>query len=168
MASIDVQDAGDNVPTIRFLEGQVTGTTGCNSFRGTYTVNGSDLTLSPLATTLVGCPAPLDAVERQILDRLARVTSYEVASARLNLRDGDETVLLYDESQATIEGAWVAIERPVRRRHPLGRPRQRAHGRVHRGRHRLGLGRVQPLQRRVHRHGRGDLDRPPHLDPDGL
>ena len=109
VASIDVQDAGDNLPTIRFLEGQVTGTTGCNSFRGTYTVNGSDLTLSPLATTLVGCPAPLDAVERQILDRLARVTSYEVASARLNLRDGDETVLLYDESQATIEGAWVAL-----------------------------------------------------------
>jgi heat shock protein HslJ len=109
VSSIDVEGAGDNLPTIRFLEGQVTGTTGCNSFRGTYTVNGSDLTLSPLATTLVGCPGPLEAVEREILDRLARVTNYEVASARLNLLDGDETVLLYDESKATIEGSWLTL-----------------------------------------------------------
>jgi heat shock protein HslJ len=37
------------------------------------------------------------------------VTNYEVASARLNLLDGDETVLLYDESKATIEGSWLTL-----------------------------------------------------------
>jgi heat shock protein HslJ len=105
---LDIDDVGDVVPTIRFLEGQISGTTGCNSFRGTYTLEGSDLRLSPLATTLIGCPPPLDEVERQILDRLARVTSYAISQQRLSLRAGDETVLLYDVSEPRLEGQWVA------------------------------------------------------------
>lgn len=105
--------AGDDgldevLPTIRFLEGQVGGRAGCNSFRGTYRLDGSELTLSPLAATLIGCPPPLDEVERRILDRLARVTRYEIQGDRLTLLAGREILLRYDVSEPAIEGAWVA------------------------------------------------------------
>jgi heat shock protein HslJ len=104
---LDIDGVGDVFPTIRFLEGQVSGSTGCNSFRGGYTLNGSDLTFSPLASTLIGCPPPLDQLEREILDRLATVTSYAISERRLSLRAGDETVLLYDVNEPRIQGSWV-------------------------------------------------------------
>jgi heat shock protein HslJ len=105
---LDVEDVGEVFPTIRFLGGQVSGTTGCNSFRGTYTLDGSDLRFSPLATTLIGCPPPLEALEREVLDRLAAVTGYQISAKRLSLRAGEETVLVYDVNEPRIAGEWVA------------------------------------------------------------
>jgi heat shock protein HslJ len=106
-AVLEAAADSDVVPTIHFLAGQVTGTTGCNSFRGTYVRDGNDLELSPLATTLIGCPPPLDALETAVLERLATVTAYEVESSRLTLLAGDEPVLEYVENEPAIEGAWI-------------------------------------------------------------
>ena len=127
---LDIDGVGDVFPTIRFLEGQVSGSTGCNSFRGGYTLDGSDLTFSPLASTLIGCPPPLDQLEREILDRLATVTSYAISERRLSLRAGDETVLLYDVNEPRIEGKLGGHRGALRRRLPVGQGRRRAHRRL--------------------------------------
>ena len=36
---------------------------GCNRMRGAYTIDGDALTFSPAASTMMACPAPLDAIE---------------------------------------------------------------------------------------------------------
>jgi heat shock protein HslJ len=43
-------------PTIAFTaDGTVSGTTGCNQYNGTYTVDGDKLTFSPLVSTRMAC-----------------------------------------------------------------------------------------------------------------
>jgi heat shock protein HslJ len=99
---------GDVLATIRFLEGQVAGTAGCNSFTGTYVVDGSSLTLSPLATTGKLCPPPADRVEAEVLRRLGRVDSFRLDGEALELKAGDDVLLRYEANSPTIEGAWRA------------------------------------------------------------
>jgi heat shock protein HslJ len=67
------------VPTIEFGEdGSVSGFAGCNTFSGTFTTEGTTLTLSPLATTKIACERPASAVEGEYLNALAGVTSWEI------------------------------------------------------------------------------------------
>jgi heat shock protein HslJ len=81
-------------PTIAFgADGRVSGFAGCNTFGGTFETDGSTLTMSPLATTKIGCPRPASAVEADYLAALSGVTSWAIdGEGRLTL-DGD--VLLH-------------------------------------------------------------------------
>lgn len=47
----------NKIPTISFdtTKSVVTGSTGCNTFNGTYTMKGDSLHFKPLATTLMAC-----------------------------------------------------------------------------------------------------------------
>lgn len=75
------------VPNLEFgADGTVSGFAGCNTFTGTYTVTGGELTLGPLATTKIGCPRPASAVESAYLDALAGATTWSIgADGRLTL-----------------------------------------------------------------------------------
>jgi heat shock protein HslJ len=75
------------VPTIEFgADGSVSGFAGCNTFSGSYTANGSVLTLGPLATTKIGCERPASVVESDYLAALSAVASWEIgADGRLLL-----------------------------------------------------------------------------------
>jgi heat shock protein HslJ len=67
------------VPTIEFGDdGTVSGFAGCNTFRGTFTTEGATLTMSPLATTKIGCQRPASGVEAEYLDALSGVTNWEI------------------------------------------------------------------------------------------
>jgi len=44
--------------TLQFGDGTVGGSAGCNSFGGTYVVNGQNLTISDLRQTLMACDPP--------------------------------------------------------------------------------------------------------------
>jgi heat shock protein HslJ len=70
------------VPTIEFgADGSVSGFAGCNTFRGTFTTDGTTLTMSPLATTEIGCQRPASAVEAEYLNALSGVTSWGIDPA---------------------------------------------------------------------------------------
>jgi heat shock protein HslJ len=75
------------LPTIEFGEdGSVSGFAGCNTFSGTFTTEGTTLTMSPLATTKIGCQRPASAVEAEYLNALSGVTNWEIdAGGRLTL-----------------------------------------------------------------------------------
>jgi heat shock protein HslJ len=82
---------GETPPTIAFDDqGSVTGTGGCNTFNGDVTIDGSDLSFGPLATTQMACVE--DGVadqEAAFLTALQDVTSYTVDDeGRLVLEDG--------------------------------------------------------------------------------
>jgi heat shock protein HslJ len=81
-------ESGGPAPTATFANGTITGTTGCNRYRGTYTIEGGRLTIETGATTLKACPPPADEVEQAYLAALGRVSGWRV--------EGDELVLLAD------------------------------------------------------------------------
>lgn len=76
-------------------DGRVSGNTGCNSFTGTATIEGSNVTFSPLATTRRACDAALTDQERGILGAMESVKSFTVAEdGRLALLGSDGLPLL--------------------------------------------------------------------------
>lgn len=67
------------VPTIEFTaDGSVSGFAGCNTFGGTYQLDGTTLTFGPLATTKMACQRPASAVEAEYLAALGGVTGWVV------------------------------------------------------------------------------------------
>jgi len=72
-----------------FADGNVTGVSGCNRFRGTYTVDGSNLSLGPLMTTQMAAEPNVMMFEREVLDRLAKVTGFTVAAPDLRMNEFD-------------------------------------------------------------------------------
>ena len=94
---------------IRFEQGRVTGNDGCNQFSGSYTQEGSQLTLGPLAGTQMACPGAAGAVAQRVTAALGRVERYAVSGAKLDLiASAGATVLRYHEGRAGLEGAWDA------------------------------------------------------------
>jgi heat shock protein HslJ len=91
---VDIDGAppvGETPPTIAFDDqGGVNGTGGCNTFNGEVTIDGSDLTFSPLATTQMFCGEDGVADQEQaFLTALQDATSYTVDDeGRLVLQDG--------------------------------------------------------------------------------
>src|SRR5262249_31529922 len=59
---------------------------GCNTYSGTYTVSGDQLTLhGPLASTMKACPEVDPTVETKFLQLLGAVKSYALANGQLSL-----------------------------------------------------------------------------------
>jgi heat shock protein HslJ len=82
---------GEAAPTIAFDDqGSVTGNAGCNTFNGEVTIDGSDLTFGPLATTRLACVEDGVADQEQaFLAALQDATSYTVDNeGRLVIQDG--------------------------------------------------------------------------------
>jgi heat shock protein HslJ len=90
--------------------GALTGTTGCNSFSGSYTVHGSALTLSLGAMTTKACldPAAM-AQETALTQLLPTVTGYTLAGASLSLSaPGGSTVAVYHVGLTGLPGSsWT-------------------------------------------------------------
>jgi heat shock protein HslJ len=88
------QVLNDVRPTIAFSgDGTVTGSGGCNDFNGTYTVDGSNLTFGPLASTKKACGDAVDQLEQAYLAALQATTAYEITSdAKLKLTAGATTL----------------------------------------------------------------------------
>ena len=81
---------GETPPTIAFDDqGTVTGTGGCNTFNGEVTIDGSDVSFGPLASTQMACGEDISTQEAAFFTALQDVTSYTVDDeGRLVLQDG--------------------------------------------------------------------------------
>ena len=69
-------------------DGKVHGFTGCNQVMGGYTLAGTALRFTQLASTRMACPPPLMQLESAVLAKLNSVTGYRF--------DGEFLVLLKD------------------------------------------------------------------------
>lgn len=89
---------------------RLSGSTGCNTFGGDWTQDGSALTLSLGATTKKACPGALAAQETAVLADLERVATFAVVSGALRLSASDGTeVLTYLPGLAGLAGTtWSA------------------------------------------------------------
>jgi len=72
--------------TINFEdEGRAFGNAGCNSYQGSYQLEGDTLGLGPLAATRMFCEGPQQEQEDRYLAALGIVERYEIAGGELRL-----------------------------------------------------------------------------------
>lgn len=82
-------DGGHRQPGLAFDESRsAAGSTGCNNFMGTCTIDGPIIEFGPLATTLMMCPEVAMVQERRVLDALANARRWSMDEDRLTLWDG--------------------------------------------------------------------------------
>lgn len=102
-------DALDSDAVTGTASGSITGTTGCNSFSGTWESVGNALTVGPLATTKMGCLGDLGDQERAVLGVLGQAPlelAFPPGSMLMTTTDG--AAALTWTTLAALEGrAWV-------------------------------------------------------------
>ncbi|MFN8027663.1 MAG: META domain-containing protein [Acidimicrobiia bacterium] len=76
--------------TAKFDGKQISGDAGCNTFSGSYTIDGENITIGTLASTTRACADPaVDAQEAQYLQALSLAKTFAVSGDRLDLfREG--------------------------------------------------------------------------------
>jgi heat shock protein HslJ len=80
LQSVADQPVPDGVSaTLVFAEGQVSGSSGCNTFSGPYTVSGPvSIDIGPLVSTRMACPEPAMTFETTYLAALDGATTWAV------------------------------------------------------------------------------------------
>jgi heat shock protein HslJ len=107
VSGVDVDGWEAVAPTLTFEDGQASGSSGCNQFSGSYTVDGSSLELGEIAMTSMGCPPPADEVEQTSMEALQGTAGWRLEGEELVLVDADDAELLRYRP-ASPEGSWVA------------------------------------------------------------
>jgi len=87
----------ESPPFAVFDDGAIAGSSGCNTYNGTYEIDGDSMVIGPLATTLMACTPELMGQETLYFELLAQVDGYEVSGDKLMMMSGD-TVLIRFES----------------------------------------------------------------------
>ena len=72
-------------------DGSVSGNSGCNTYNGSYTVNGNQIQFGPMASTRMACgdPAGIMEQEQQYLAALETAATYQIEGNALELRTSD-------------------------------------------------------------------------------
>ncbi|MBY0225632.1 MAG: META domain-containing protein [Hyphomicrobium sp.] len=78
---------------IQFAENDVSGFSGCNRFRGSYTYAEGKLSFGPLASTRMACSPEQLEIERTILQLLEATKAAEATHKTLKLQDGTGAAL---------------------------------------------------------------------------
>jgi len=86
--------------TAKFADGQVSGNSGCNTYGGSYEVNGDALTVSALFMTEMACLDPAGAMDQEsaYLDILGRAASYQVDGPQLTITTSNGDTLTFTAS----------------------------------------------------------------------
>lgn len=111
LASMGGEATDDNtVMTLQFAsDGTLSGSGGCNRFNGSFVAVGEDLTIEPLATTMMACEPAVMEQETLFLATLQGATGFAVDGTKLTLSDASGTELLMFTAQSNeLPGSdWV-------------------------------------------------------------
>ncbi|MGA9532735.1 MAG: META domain-containing protein [Anaerolineales bacterium] len=81
---------------LSFADGRLSGNAGCNSFDGSYAIDGDQIMISELMRTLMACPVP-DGVmkqEQDFMDALQATSRLELHNNKLVLKSDDGVSIL--------------------------------------------------------------------------
>ncbi len=88
-----VEAPEDAVPTLTLADGSANGFGGCNTFGGSYELDGDSITIGPLASTMMACEEAKSAAEAAYLPALEAADAWAVENGELVLSsDGEETL----------------------------------------------------------------------------
>jgi heat shock protein HslJ len=96
--------------TLEFAQNRVGGQTGCNSFGGSYTQDGTRLRMGPLVQTLMACPDEAqNRLERTYLLALSQARSFRLEGNALRLdNETGRTLLVFAKARPqAILGEWT-------------------------------------------------------------
>ena len=84
--------------TLAFEGGQVNGNAGCNSFFGTYAIEGAQIGISGIGMTEMACLEPEGLMEQEqyLLEFLGEIMRYELDERQLILFRGDREALSFN------------------------------------------------------------------------
>jgi heat shock protein HslJ len=93
----DREPVSDYQPTLQFEADQVSGTTGCNNYGGTYQINGDTIKLEGVFSTEMAClnPEGLMDQEQLFLETLRDVVKFSLADGELILSADGERYLRF-------------------------------------------------------------------------
>ncbi|MFQ5812502.1 MAG: META domain-containing protein [Anaerolineae bacterium] len=82
--------------TIEFKDGQISGSAGCNTYFGSYEVEGDSLTIGPIGVTEMFCAAPENVMEQEsaYLAALQSAVSYQATDDQLQMANADGEIVL--------------------------------------------------------------------------
>ncbi len=108
--------SGDSVPAVdepaslSFTTDEVAGSTPCNQFNGTYTLDDDALTIEMGAMTQRACSGDVQAQEDALLQLFPEVASFVIddGDALILTDDAGTTLLVYEADPTTLVGSWVA------------------------------------------------------------
>jgi len=94
MNATEVPVPGTALTVFFSADGQVEGQAGCNSYSGTYKVDGSALSIKRLTSGRVACGEAIDQQEQNYLGILQSAAAFEMSGSQLIVRDarGRETL----------------------------------------------------------------------------
>jgi heat shock protein HslJ len=92
-------------PTLEFKGGQATGNASCNTFGGSYQVEGGAIAFGDLHSTEMFCMDPEGAMEQEqmYLDLLRRAQNFELVNGRLRIFTDSEETLTFQEEGSIIK-----------------------------------------------------------------
>ena len=95
--------SGTSITAVFGVDGNVTGSAGCNTYAGSYTVDGSRLTISPPAGGQALCQEPAGIMEQEqaYLQLLSGSATYQLSSGLLEIRDAQGIVILQFTARRT-------------------------------------------------------------------
>jgi heat shock protein HslJ len=84
-----------------FEDGEVRGSAGCNSYQGSYQVDGSRIQIGDLALTLMACPEPEGVMEQEqyIMQFLQDAQTLRMSEGRLFIVRSDGEELTFDPQE---------------------------------------------------------------------
>ncbi len=87
---IEVPDLAGSAPTIEFDGGSLSGNGGCNRYHAAYEVDGSNISIGDVMSTMMGCEPPIAELEQQFFDALAEVDEWRIEDEQLILAGSSE------------------------------------------------------------------------------
>ena len=104
-AGIDVDGWEDVAPSATFKGGTLSGSSGCNRYTTSYTVDGETLKLGTVAGTRMACEPPGSEVESAFTAALERVARFSATDDELVLLDGGGQEVLRFRAASPV-GDW--------------------------------------------------------------
>lgn len=75
-------------------DGTVTGTSGCNEFGGSYTVEGDKITFKEIVSTLMLCDTPIMGQEEAMYQVLTDTATFQIDGNTLRITNNDRSLIL--------------------------------------------------------------------------
>jgi len=96
--------------TVRFADGAISGSSGCNVFGGSYEIDGAKLTVDEaMPATMMACAEDVMAVEAALFASLPKATGFAVDGDSLTLKSADGATLgtFSAQTQDLADTSWV-------------------------------------------------------------
>ncbi len=87
--------------TLAFADGKVSGSAGCNSYGGAYSLGGEKIQIKEVVSTLMACIDPQGVMDQEtaFLNSLMSAESYQVSGDSLQIRTSDGRTLDFVPAQ---------------------------------------------------------------------